>query len=44
LLVLLVAGLLADEHDLGIERTLAEDGLRRISPERARVARGPFRA
>ena len=36
--VLLVAGLLADEHDRGVGRALAEDGLRRVAVERAAAA------
>src|SRR5262249_28255200 len=38
LLVLLVAGLLADEHDRGVIRPLAEDGLRADPPEVAAMA------
>ena len=36
--VLAVAGLLADEHELGMLRPLAEDGLRRRAPEVAAAA------
>ena len=36
--ILLVAGLLADEHQLGLGPSLAEDGLRAAAPEVARSA------
>ena len=38
--VLAVAGLLADEHDLGVLRAFAEDGLRAGLPERTGLALG----
>ena len=38
--VLLVAGLLADEHDVGLRRAFAEDRLRPGFPERAGLAAG----
>src|SRR5207247_7648629 len=38
--VFLVAGLLADEHDLGLRRAFSEDRLRARLPERAGLAAG----
>ena len=42
--VFLVAGLLADQHDLGMLRAFAEHGLRRILPEMTGAAVAGFLA
>jgi hypothetical protein len=40
--IFLVAGLLADQHHLGVLRTFAEHGLRRVFPERTGAAAAGF--